>query len=64
VMVMRPHPGRLLETISVNQARPRDVLSVGFEKVKRRTLQTIDRSLQPEKRPSQTQGSDEFSHWW
>ena len=64
VMVMRPHPGRLLETISVNQARPRDVLAVGFEKVKRRTLHALDRSLQPEKQLNQSQGSDEFSHWW
>ena len=64
VVVMRPHPGRLLETISVNQPRPRDVLSVGFDKVKRRVLNALDRSLQPEKPSSQAAGSDEFSHWW
>jgi sulfonate transport system ATP-binding protein len=64
VVVMRPHPGRLLETISVNQPRPRDVLALGFDKVKRRTLHALDRSLQPEKQSAQAQGSDEFSHWW
>ena len=64
VVVMRPHPGRLLETISVNQTRPREVLSVGFDKVKRRILNALDRSLQPEKQTGQAQGSDEFSHWW
>ena len=64
VVVMRPHPGRLLETISVNQTRPRDVLAVGFDKVKRRILHALDRSLQPEKQNSQAQGSDAFSHWW
>mgnify|MGYP006271689577 FL=1 len=64
VVVMRPHPGRLLETISVNQSRPRDVLAVGFDKVKRRVLHALDRSLQPEKPTKQAQGSDEFSHWW
>jgi sulfonate transport system ATP-binding protein len=64
VVVMRPHPGRLLETISVNQQRPRDVLAVGFDKVKRRTLHALDRSLQPEKQSTQAEGSDAFSHWW
>jgi sulfonate transport system ATP-binding protein len=64
VVVMRPHPGRLLETISVNQPRPRDILSVGFDKVKRRVLHALDRSLQPEKSTRQALGSEEFSHWW
>lgn len=64
VVVMRPHPGRLLETISVNQTRPRDMLAVGFDKVKRRVLHALDRSVQPEKPSGQAQGSDEFSHWW
>ena len=44
--------------------RPRDVLAVGFDKVKRRVLHALDRSLQPEKQTVQASGSDEFSHWW
>ena len=64
VVVMRPHPGRLLETISVNLPRPRDVLAVGFDKVKRRVLHALDRSLQPERPVFQPQAADDVSHWW
>src|SRR5215211_7581317 len=44
VVVMRPRPGRVYETITVQAPRPRDKLAVGFDKAKRRVLNALDRS--------------------
>ena len=64
VVVMRPRPGRMMETISVTLDRPRDRLALGFDKAKRRILQALDRSLQPEKTAPPQKGADNASHWW
>jgi sulfonate transport system ATP-binding protein len=56
IIVMRPKPGRVYETISAHLDRPRDRISAGFEKTKRRVLNALDRSLRPEQpRPSGTE---------
>ena len=63
VVVMRPRPGRVFETISVRAARPRDKLAPGFDKAKRRVLNALDRSLRPtEEHPNPTAGGAEL--WW
>jgi len=64
VVVMRPRPGRMMETISVTLDRPRDRLALGFDKSKRRILHALDRSLQPEKTTPTQKGADNASHWW
>jgi sulfonate transport system ATP-binding protein len=45
VVVMRPRPGRVHETITVDLARPRARISPEFDAVKRRVMHAIDRSL-------------------
>ena len=64
VIVMRPRPGRLSETITVRLPRPREKLSPLFDAVKRRVMQAIDRSLSEEHRPAQRQATDGSSLWW
>ena len=64
VIVMRPRPGRLSETITVRLPRPRDKLSPLFDGVKRRVMQAIDRSLSDERKPGQRQATDGSSLWW
>jgi len=64
IIVMRPRPGRLSETITVRLPRPRDKLSPLFDGVKRRVMQAIDRSLSDEKKPAQRQATDGTSLWW
>ena len=46
IVVMRPRPGRVHDTIPVDLPRPRDKMSSGFEAMKRRVMRTIDRSLE------------------
>jgi sulfonate transport system ATP-binding protein len=46
VMVMRPHPGRIFETVEVDLPRPRDRQSAAFDFAKRRVLAALDRSLE------------------
>ncbi len=48
IIVMRPKPGRVYETITAHLDRPRDKLAAGFDKAKRRVLNALDRSLRPE----------------
>ncbi|MBX3652524.1 MAG: ABC transporter ATP-binding protein [Burkholderiales bacterium] len=45
IMVMRPRPGRILEEIASGLPRPRDRRSDEFDAVRRRVLDTLDRSL-------------------
>ena len=49
ILVLRPHPGRVQEELSVGLPRPRDRLSPGFDAVRRQVLQAIDRSLAAQK---------------
>jgi sulfonate transport system ATP-binding protein len=64
VVVMKPHPGRVFETISVTLERPRDHLTTPFEKVKRRIHATLDRSMRPENTPQAPRKSDSGALWW
>jgi sulfonate transport system ATP-binding protein len=64
VVVMRPRPGRVFETITVSAERPRDKLSVPVEKAKRRVLNALDRSLKtPEPETART-GDSGAARWW
>ncbi|MDU6835336.1 MAG: ABC transporter ATP-binding protein, partial [Bradyrhizobium sp.] len=45
VLVMRPHPGRLFEEITITLPRPRDRNAPLFEQFKRHVLTALDRSL-------------------
>ncbi len=45
VVVMRPRPGRVLETLAIDLPRPRDRLSPAFDTVRRNVLRAINRSL-------------------
>ncbi len=63
VVVMRPRPGRVFETVTVRSGRPRDRLAPGFEKAKRRILNALDRSLKtPADKPQADAGGAEL--WW
>lgn len=48
IVVMRPRPGRVHETMAVGLPRPRDRLAPAFDLMKRRVMRAIDRSLTPE----------------
>jgi sulfonate transport system ATP-binding protein len=45
IVVMRPHPGRVQETMAVDLPRPRDRLAPAFDLMKRNVLRAINRSL-------------------
>jgi sulfonate transport system ATP-binding protein len=47
VVVMRPRPGRLDETVAIGLARPRDPVAATYEAAVRRVLAALDRSLRP-----------------
>lgn len=62
VIVMKPRPGRLSETISIRLSRPREKLSPLFDAAKRRVMQSIDRSLSEDRTPVQKQSAE--GAWW
>jgi sulfonate transport system ATP-binding protein len=45
IVVMRPHPGQVQETLGVDLPRPRDRLASAFDLTKRNVLRAINRSL-------------------
>ena len=45
IVVMRPHPGRVQETLPVDLPRPRNRLAPAFDLTKRNVLRAINRSL-------------------
>ena len=47
VVVMRPKPGRLDETVPIEMPRPRDPVSPRYEDAVRRVMVALDRSLHP-----------------
>jgi sulfonate transport system ATP-binding protein len=55
VVVMRPHPGRVQETLTVDLPRPRDRLASAFDLTKRNVLRALNRSLAGAPRASQGQ---------
>ena len=46
IVVMRPHPGRVQETLTVDLPRPRNRLVPAFDLTKRNVLRAINRSLE------------------
>jgi sulfonate transport system ATP-binding protein len=63
VVVMRPHPGRVQETLSVDLPRPRDRLAPAFDLTKRNVLRAINRSL-AEARGAQAQAAGGLVSPW
>jgi sulfonate transport system ATP-binding protein len=45
VVVMRPHPGRVHETMTIGLPRPRNKLTSEYDIMRRNVLRAIDRSL-------------------
>ena len=64
VIVMRPRPGRLFETITVHADRPRDKLAVGFDRAKRRVLNALDRSLKTSDIEPPKAADAGAAQWW
>ena len=66
IVIMRPHPGRVQEAMTVepprNVERPRDRLAPAFDLMKRRVLRAIDRSLAEDK-PRDAAGLGNVSPW-
>jgi sulfonate transport system ATP-binding protein len=64
VLVMRPRPGRLSADVAVNLARPRDRKAQLFDRVKRRVLTALDRSLDRNLMEAQSSSSAGEAMWW
>jgi len=64
IVVMKPRPGRVHETITVNLPRPRDKISPVFDTVTRRIMHAIDRSLGEEGRAGLRPQAGVHSPWW
>ena len=62
IVIMRPRPGRIQESMPVDPPRPRDRLAPAFDLMKRRVMRAIDRSL-AEERPRQEAGQSNLSPW-
>ena len=52
IVVMKPRPGRVHDSMGVDLPRPREKLSSAFELMKRRVMRAIDRSLADERPPA------------
>ena len=63
IVVMKPRPGRVHETMTVDLPRPRDRLAPAFDLMKRRVMRAIDRSLEEQRPPSGFGGASGFSPW-
>ncbi|WP_315783388.1 ABC transporter ATP-binding protein [Bradyrhizobium sp. SZCCHNPS1003] len=64
VMVMRPHPGRLFEEITINLSRPRDRNAPLFDQFRRHVLTALDRSLDRTMPDAQGRRDAGGSLWW
>jgi sulfonate transport system ATP-binding protein len=62
IVIMKPRPGRVHESMMVDHPRPRDRLASAFDLMKRRVMRAIDRSLS-EERPRDPSGQGGFSPW-
>jgi sulfonate transport system ATP-binding protein len=63
IVVMKPRPGRVHETMTVDLPRPRDRLAPAFDLMKRRVMRAIDRSLEEQRPASGFGGASGFSPW-
>src|SRR3954468_4554459 len=64
VLVMRPHPGRLFEEITINLSRPRDRNAPLFDQFKRHVLTALDRSLDRTMPDAQGRRDAGGGLWW
>jgi sulfonate transport system ATP-binding protein len=64
VLVMRPHPGRLFEEITINLSRPRDRTAPLFDTFKRHVLAALDRSLDRAIPDAQGRRDAGGAMWW
>jgi sulfonate transport system ATP-binding protein len=64
IIIMRPKPGRVFETVTAGLERPRDKLAIGFDKAKRRVLNALDRSLKTQDSEPGNTTSDGAELWW
>ena len=64
VLVMRPRPGRLFETININLGRPRDRNSPLFDDFKRHVLTALDRSLDRSVPDRHAESGPGQAMWW
>jgi sulfonate transport system ATP-binding protein len=64
VLVMRPHPGRLFEAITINLSRPRDRTAPMFDQFKRHVLTALDRSLDRAIPEAQGRADAATAMWW
>ncbi|GLH78051.1 nitrate/sulfonate/bicarbonate ABC transporter ATP-binding protein [Bradyrhizobium sp. SSBR45G] len=64
VLVMRPHPGRLFEEITINLSRPRDRNAPLFDQFKRHVLTALDRSLDRTVPDAQGRREPGGGLWW
>jgi sulfonate transport system ATP-binding protein len=66
VMVMRPRPGRMYETIETDLPRPRDRQSAAYDFAKRRVMAALDRSLDRKATvdDGQTKSEAGAALWW
>ena len=63
VVVMRPRPGRVHETLAVDLPRPRDRRASVFDLMKQRVMRAIDRSLAEERLAAPGSGQGTISPW-
>ncbi len=63
IVIMRPRPGRVQESMTVDHPRPRDRLASAFDLMKRRVMRAIDRSLADEKPRVEAVGPGNLSPW-
>jgi len=63
VVVMRPRPGRLDETLAIAMPRPRDPVSPRYEEAVRRVMAALDRSLHPAT-PRPNPAPEMRAGWW
>ncbi|WP_315756857.1 MULTISPECIES: ABC transporter ATP-binding protein [unclassified Bradyrhizobium] len=64
VLVMRPHPGRLFEEITINLSRPRDRNAPLFDQFRRHVLTALDRSLDRTMPDAQGRRDAGGGLWW
>ncbi|MGE0225280.1 MAG: ABC transporter ATP-binding protein [Acetobacteraceae bacterium] len=63
IVIMRPRPGRVHETLAVDVPRPREKLAPAFDLMKRRVIRAIDRSLADERPVGIRPAGGGFSPW-
>jgi sulfonate transport system ATP-binding protein len=64
VLVMRPHPGRLFEEITIDLSRPRDRVAPTFDSFKRQVLNALDRSFDRTMPEAQVRRDVGGAMWW